>query len=238
MTLPNAESLHEAINKTKIMAPPSDCIGPIGDEQLEQGLRRVVDAEFYASTSRQASVYRGNPFLIEAAIAYGVKSAAADEEGQVGDDKEQLMRLIRIANRVPLLYQQSACAIFKSVLQTNWRNYGLSQSKGALPSGQVVLMVHIASVWVPFTSESKEAIAHYPEIIKEIKLAVQDCGRKLGIYLRRQRRIHQELQKRGYIETYLPFIGEAFQDILKLKKEQVSDVLVKLKDVLEKSRKI
>ena len=123
-------------------------------------------------------------------------------------------------------------------MQTNWRNYGLSQSKGALPSGPVVLMVHIASVWVPFTSESKEAIAHYPEIIKEIKLAVQDCGRKLGIYLRRQRRIHQELQKRGYIETYLPFIGEALKDILKLKKEQVSDVLVKLKDVLEKSRKI
>ena len=231
-------ALHAAINSTKIMAPPSDCIGPIGDEQLEQGLRRVVDAEFYAASSRQPAVYRGNPFLIEAAIAYGVKGAGGDDEEQGGDDRDQLMRLIRIANRVPLLYQQSACAMFKSVMQTNWRNYGLSQSKGAMPSGPVVLMVHIASVWVPFTSESKEAIAHYPEIIKEIKLAVQDCGRKLGIYLRRQKRIHQELQKRGYIETYLPFIGEALQDILKLKDAQVSDVLEKLKDVLEKSRKI
>jgi DNA topoisomerase-6 subunit B len=239
ITLQDAEALHAAINSTKIMAPPSDCIGPIGDEQLEQGLRRVVDAEFYAASSRQPAVYRGNPFLIEAAIAYGVKGANGDdEEDHGGDDREQLMRLIRIANRVPLLYQQSACATFKSVMQTNWRNYGLSQSKGALPSGPVVLMVHIASVWVPFTSESKEAIAHYPEIIKEIKLAVQDCGRKLGIHLRRQKRINQELQKRGYIETYLPFIGEALQDILKLKDAQVSDVLEKLKDVLEKSRKI
>jgi DNA topoisomerase-6 subunit B len=238
ITLQEAEAVHTAINSTKIMSPPSDCIGPIGDEQLEQGLRRVVEAEFYAASSRQPSVYRGNPFLIEAAIAYGVKGASDDDQEQGGDDKEQLMRLIRIANRVPLLYQQSACAIFKSIMQTNWRNYGLSQSKGALPSGPVVLMVHIASVWVPFTSESKEAIAHYPEIIKEIKLAVQDCGRKLGIYLRRQRRMHQEMQKRGYIETYLPFIGEALQEILKLKKEQVADVIVKLKDVLEKSRKI
>jgi len=90
------------------------------------------------------------------------------------------MRLTRIANRVPLLYQQSGCAIYKAVMDTNWRNYGLSQSRSALPSGQVMLMVHIASVWVPFTSESKEAIAHYPEIVKEIKLAVQECGRSTG----------------------------------------------------------
>jgi DNA topoisomerase-6 subunit B len=232
LSLQQAEALHNAVNQTKIMAPPSDCIGPIGADQLEKGLKRVVEAEFYAASSRSPSVYRGNPFLIEAAIAYGVKDAASEEDG----DKEPLMRLIRIANRVPLLYQQSACAVFKSVMQTNWRNYGLSQSKGALPAGPVVLMVHVASVWVPFTSESKEAIAHYQEIIKEIKLAIQDCGRKLGIYLRKQKRLHIEMQKRGYIETYLPHIGEALKDILTLKDSQVSDVVDKLKVVLEKSR--
>ena len=124
------------------------------------------------------------------------------------------------------------------MLETNWRNYGLSQSRGALPTGRVLLMVHIASVWVPFTSESKEAIAHYPEIIKEIKLAVQECGRKLGIYLRRQRKIKDELMKRSYIETYLPPIGEALKDILKLKDKQVDQLVTKLKDTLEKSRKI
>ena len=99
-------------------------------------------------------------------------------------------------------------------------------------------MVHIASVWVPFTSESKEAIAHYPEIIKEIKLAVQECGRKLGVYVRRQKRIQQEMAKRSYIETYLPAIGEALRDILALKDRQVSSVVNKLKDTLERSRKL
>jgi len=101
-----------------------------------------------------------------------------------------------------------------------------------------MLMVHIASVWVPFTSESKEAIAHYPEIIKEIKLAVQECGRKLGVYVRRQKRIKMELQKRSYIETYLPSIGEALRDILALKDKQVDRVVDRLKDTLEKSRKM
>jgi DNA topoisomerase-6 subunit B len=233
ISLKQAESLHAAINETKIMSPATDCIAPIGTEQLEKGLRTVLKADFYAACSRSPAVYRGNPFLIEAALAYGFKNS-----GNGNPDKEPLMRLTRIANRVPLLYQQSACAIYKSVLDINWRNYALSQSRGALPAGRVLLMVHIASVWVPFTSESKEAIAHYPEIIKEIHLAVQECGRKLGMYLRRKKRIQQELAKRTYIETYLPYIGEALQDILVLKRRQVDTVIVKLKRVLEKSRKI
>jgi len=239
ITLKQAEALHTAINQTKIMAPASDCIGPIGEDELLEGLKRVVDAQFYTSASRSPSVYRGNPFLVEAAIAYGKKAhskSAEDSNGSV--EKEPLLRLIRLANRVPLLYQQSAGAIYKSVLETNWRNYGLSQSKGALPAGQIVLMVHIASVWVPFTSESKEAIAHYPEIIREIKLAVQECGRKLGKYLRKQKRIQQELVKRSYIQIYLPYIGEALADILTLKDKQVQTVVGRLKTVLEKSRKM
>ena len=235
ITLEDAEALHKAVNVTKIMAPSSDCIGPIGEENLIGGLKRVVDARFYASCTRRPSVYRGNPFLIEAALAYGFK----DENKKDNDpDKEPLMRLSRTANRVPLLYQQSACAIHKSVLDTNWRNYGLTQSRGALPRGQLMLMVHIASVWVPFTSESKEAIAHYPEIVKEIKLAVQECGRKLGIHVRRQKKMKQEMMKRDYIKTYLPHIGEALRDILKLKDKQVKNVVEKLRETLEKSRKM
>jgi len=233
ITLKQAELLHRAINETKIMAPSTDCIGPIGIEALEEGLRRVVQADFYTACSRSPSVYRGNPFLVEAALAYGIKNANNGEP-----DKESLMRLIRIANRVPLLYQQSACAIYRATMDVNWRNYALSQSKGALPTGPVLLMVHFASVWVPFTSESKEAIAHYPEIIKEIQLAVQECGRKLGMYLRRKKRIAQEMAKRSYIETYLPYIGEALQDILSLRKSQVNTVISKLKRALESTRKI
>ena len=234
-TLQEIELLHKSINETKIMAPSTNCIGPIGEDRLEEGLRRVVDAEFYATCTRRPSVYRGNPFLIEAALAYGFKDPKAKKKDD--DDKQPLMQLKRIANRVPLLYQQSGGAIHKAVIETNWRNYGISQSRGSLPSGPMILMVHIASVWVPFTSESKEAIAHYPEIIKEIKLAVQECGRKLGQHVRRQKRIKQELSKRSYIQTYLPHIGEALRDILSLDENEVTEVVDKLRDVLERSRK-
>jgi len=237
MTLQQGEALHTGIKQTKIMAPSTDCISPIGDVQLEKSLRAAVEADFYAACSRKPAVYRGNPFLIEAALAYGTKGAGEDN-GNGESDKEPLMRLIRIANRVPLLYQQSGCAIYKAVMEVNWRNYALSQNRGALPSGPVTLMVHIASVWVPFTSESKEAIAHYPEIIREIELAIQECGRQIGMYLRKRKRIQMELAKRSYIETYLPYISEALRDILTLKKSQVDTLVVKLKKVLERTRKI
>ena len=136
------------------------------------------------------------------------------------------------------VFQQSACAITKSVIATNWRSYGLTQPRGALPIGPVVIMVHIASVWVPFTSESKEAIASYPEILKELRLGLQDCGRKLGTHIRKGRKLAGEFKKRNYIETYIPHIGQALKDILDLTDKQTTTTVNHLTTVLQKSRKL
>src|SRR3989344_2705454 len=158
-----AEKLLQGIQKTKIIAPPTDCLSPIGEEALEKGLRKEIKAEFYATASRPPSVYRGNPFIIEAGIAFG---------GEI--PKEEKTNILRFANRVPLLYQEGACSMTKSIMETNWKPYGLQQSGDSIPVGPVVIVVHMAAVWVPFTIESKEALAHYSEIIKEIKLELQE----------------------------------------------------------------
>jgi len=108
-----------------------------------------------------------------------------------------------------LLYQQSACATFKAVLSTTWKHYGISQSRGALPGGPMVIFVHMASVWVPFTSESKEAIADYDEIQKEITLALRECGRRLGLFLRRRERAASEFRRRNIFELYIEEVVDA-----------------------------
>ncbi|MFP4106266.1 MAG: DNA topoisomerase VI subunit B [Phycisphaerae bacterium] len=240
------KAIYKAIQTTKILAPATNCVVPIGEDQLQAGLEQVVDAGFYTSVTRKPSVYRGNPFIIEAAMAFG-KPEPKDEEGKKkpkrkkksdDDDNEPLARVLRFANRVPLQYQQGACAITRCVSDINWRSYGLSQSRGALPTGNLTVAVHIASVWVPFTSESKEAIASYPEILKDIRLALQECGRKLGRHIKRTNRIKQELKKRSYIQKYIPAIGEALRDILDLDEKQVDAACGELKDVLERSRKL
>lgn len=220
-----AEKLIEGIKKTKIRAPSVDCISPIGQELLEKGLKKEINAEFYTAITRPPEVYRGNPFIVEAGIAYGGEQ-----------NPEESMKLLRYANRVPLLYQQGACAVTRSVINTVWRNYGLSQSRGALPVGPVTVVIHIASVWVPFTSESKEAIAHYPEIIKEIKLALQECGRKLASYVGKKRRLQFEGKKRDYIKMFIPHVGEALQELLKLTDKDEKNIEELLEEILEKKR--
>jgi len=144
----------------------------------------------------------------------------------------------RYANRVPLQYQQGACAITKAVTGTDWKKYQLQQPRGALPVGPLLIMVHIASVWVPFTSESKEAIAHYPEIIKEIRLGLQDCGRKVAMYIRKRKREADEAKKRAYIEKYIPQVAVGLQQILGLSDVARDKVVTSLTDVLERSRRM
>jgi DNA topoisomerase-6 subunit B len=220
-----AERLFKAINSVKIMSPATNCLSPIREEQILAGLQKEIDADFYTAITRAPSVYRGNPFQVEVGLAYG---------GSL--QSEELVDLLRFANRVPLQYQQSGCAITKAVLGIDWRSYKLSQSKGALPTGPVVLFVHIASAWVPFTSESKEAVAAYPEIMRELRLALQECGRKLATHIRAHRRAVDEEKKKSYIEKYIPHIGIALREILGLTPKAEKDVVRTLKDVLERSR--
>ncbi len=198
----HVEKLFKAFEEVKLAPPPTDCLAPIGVQQLLKGITKGVKAEFYTAATREPSVYRGRPFQIEAAIAFG---------GELpGDDSA---RVIRFANRVPLLFQPSACSSFKAVTETGWRNYNLSQPRGSLPVGPLVIMIHMASVWVPFTSESKEAIADYDEIRKEMKLALMECGRKLGTYLRKRQAMARQAERRDVFERYIGEIAKAVNSI-------------------------
>lgn len=286
----DADKLYQAIQETRISAPSTDCIAPIGEELLLKGLHQVVPGEFYAAATRPPAVYRGNPFQIEVALAYGAglatRKVTADELNQLLDETDvrtckqflvntfdglgadgadrivksaglgtrqspsrlkkpervalheamqdisisesQSMNVLRYANRVPLQFKMGDCAITRTVTTTNWRSYGLTQSRGSLPSGPVTVMVHMASVWVPFTSESKEAIAAYPEIEKELRLALQAAGRKLGMYLRRRKNIRQEGERRSIFLRYLGEVAGAVSDINGVSRKQLYEDLLKV----------
>ena len=221
------ELMFQAIPKVKIMAPPVSCLSPIGEKLVQKAMQHRVAGDYFSAVTRAPAVYRGNPFQIEVALAYGTNLGA-----------EEPVDLYRLANRVPLQYQQSACAITKAVLSVDWKKYGLQQSRGALPVGPVVIFVHMVSVWVPFTSESKEAVASYPEIIKELRLALMEAGRRLGIFIRRRKREADEFKKRAYIEKYIPYIGEALQEILSFSNRKKDQTVANLKTILERSRKM
>ncbi|MGN6726102.1 MAG: DNA topoisomerase VI subunit B [Tepidisphaeraceae bacterium] len=209
------EKLFKEFQEARLPAPPTDCLAPIGVRQMLAGMLKGVKAEFYAASSREPDVYRGRPFQIEAAIAFGGELPTQDSA-----------RVIRFANRVPLLFQQSACSSFKAVAETGWRNYNLTQPRGGLPVGPLVIMIHMASVWVPFTSESKEAIADYDEIRKEMKLALMECGRKLGTYLRKRQKMQREAERRDVFERYIGEISKAINAINGTETQKLYDALL------------
>jgi DNA topoisomerase-6 subunit B len=175
-------------------APPS-----VPDAPAEEGVEKIKGHNYFIATvTRPPKVYRGNPFQVEVGLAYG---------GSWPPDKP--IELFRFANRVPLLFQRGACGITEAIVRTDWRNYLLSQPRGSLPVGPMALLVHMASVWVPFTSESKEAVAHYPDILKEVQLAAQECGRKLATFIRRKKAADYQAQRRSIFELYIEEVANA-----------------------------
>lgn len=291
-----ADALYQAIQNTKISAPSTDCISPIGESLILKGLHHQLPGEFYCAATRPPAVYRGNPFAIEVGLAYGGASPTQkitldtlaelleasdarslrqflittfDGIGAAGAEKiltqaklgtrqtpaklstqevaqlhdamknvnlteGQTMQVLRYANRVPLQFQPAACAITQSVIANNWRSYGLSQSRGQLPVGPITVMVHMASVWVPFTSESKEAIASYPEIMKELRLGLQAVGRKLAVYLNRRKRVKQEGERREIFLRYLGEVASAVGMINGLGDRGKKDLYTRLVEVAKK----
>jgi DNA topoisomerase-6 subunit B len=213
-----AKRLLEAFKTVKIIAPSTECLSPITEELIRKGLEKEYDVDFIATTTRDASVHTGNPFIVEAGIAYG---------GSL--PKEERIDILRFANRVPLLYQQGGCASTHAVEKINWRNYELLQPGGSgIPQGPIVVLTHVASTNVPFTSESKEAIADIPEIVDEIELAVRDVARGLKNYLAKQKILAKRKEKEEIIERVLPKLAEKVSQIKGAPQPDIQPIVAKI----------
>ena len=209
-------ALLKGMQDATIMSPSTNCLSPIGAETLKKSLDSEYDIEFSHAITRPPTVYKGTPFQIEVAIGYG---------GEL--NKEGSVIIGRFANRVPLLYQEGSCAITKAIKKVSWKPYGLNQaSGGGTPQGAAIILVHMASVWVPFTSEGKEAVAGYPDIDKEIRLALQECGRKLQHYVSKQRKAAMEKAREEIFKKYAGELAIAVSSLTKKPKEAIHKKLI------------
>ncbi len=209
LTHDHCKAMIKAIDTVKIMAPPTDCLSPIGDTLIKKGLMHVLEGmrpDYYAPpVTRAPKSVNGNPFIVEAGIVYGGDIPA---DGPVS--------ILRFANRVPLLFQPGACAITKGVSNIDWRRYGLEQRGGkGIPFGPAIILVHIASTKVPFTSEGKEAVADLPEIQSEIELALKLCARSLKSHLNKEERRKKTHAKFEIVQEILPEFAEKSAAFLK-----------------------
>jgi len=216
----------KAIGDVKIMAPQTDCLSPIGDTLIKKGLMHVLEGmrpEYYAQpVTRAPKSVNGNPFVVEAGIVYG---------GEIPSDSA--VSILRIANRVPLLYQQGACVTTKAIESMDWRRYGLEQRGGkGIPYGPAIILVHVASTKVPFTSEGKEAIANIGEIQNEINLALRLCARNLKSHLNKKERKNKTHAKFEIVQQILPEMAEKSAKMLNRPVPDLSRTITKIMNVV------
>ncbi len=215
-----ANSILKTLQSLDLMRPQTDCLSPIGGEELEKSLKKEYSPEFVKSVTRRPEVYRGMPFQIEVAVAYG---------GSIQSDRAILMRF---ANKIPLLFDSSSCALTQSFLGVDYARYGL-KVENKVPIGPLVFIIHIASVWVPYTNESKNSVASYPVITKEIKLALQELVRTLSVFLNRK---HKSSLFQERISLFDKYGIELAYSLSKLTDMDEKKIKAKIESLLDKKK--
>ncbi|MEM3839506.1 MAG: DNA topoisomerase VI subunit B, partial [Candidatus Micrarchaeaceae archaeon] len=215
LTWPDAEKLIKAIKQVKWIAPELDSLSTIGEKQIEVAVKNILNPQFSAVVERRPKVFRGGiPFVVEACIAYGGDAGKVTEEGHKGN-------ILRFANKVPLLFDGSGCAITTAVNSIDWKRYGISNFE----EEPVSIFVNVSSVYVPYSGVGKQAIAQEDEIIEEIKLAIQDCGRALQRHISGMRSRELKETRMNALMRYVDQMSADLGDITGQDKGQIKKLL-------------
>lgn len=213
-----AAHLLEGMQETNVMAPPSSCLSPIKEDLIVKGLQQVYDADFFSADTRDADSHSGEPFVAEAGIAYGGDLTSGDQA-----------EILRFANRVPLVYQRGACATTDVVKRIDWRNYDVDQTGGSgIPTDEIVILVHVASTNVPFTSESKDAIANVEALEDEIERAIRGAARELKSHLKKKKNLKKRRERQSIVARVLPQIAEKSASVIGEEPADINGSLAKI----------
>jgi DNA topoisomerase-6 subunit B len=177
--------------------PDATCLSPIGEELLEKGIRKelnLTENDFLKVVSRKPSTYLGFPFIVEAAVATGPSIRKQYKAGTT---------IIRFANRIPLLFDESSGVIWKVINKNiHWDTYNVSSDT------PMVVVLHVCSTKIPYKTVGKEYMANQPEVEKEITNVIRTAARSLRLFISRSIRIARERQRLDIFAKYLPKIAE------------------------------
>jgi DNA topoisomerase-6 subunit B len=214
--------LFTALQNTELKAPSTTSVLSIGEESLSKSIQRMGKVDFFSGVTRKPTICDFKPVQVEVAIA------RLEERASEG---ESAVQVLRFANRVPLQFDKSACAIVQAITSVNWRAYGLAQSKDSLPQGPYIFAVSVVSPFIKFKNASKETIDASDELVEEIRRALIQAGQKLSRYIKAEDKANELEEKIRYIEQFGPILVEGLARITGAKedaKKKARDGLMKL----------
>lgn len=186
----------QVIQKTEMQSPSTKSVLTVGEESLAKSILRLGDVDFFSVVARKPRIADFKPVVVEVALARFLNRGGGDEQ----------IQLLRFANRVPLQFDKSACAITRAVETVNWRAYGLQQSKDSLPLGPYVFAISVVSPFIKFKNASKETIDGSEELVEEIRRALMQAGQKLSRHIRREHKEADLERKIAHIEQFGPIL--------------------------------
>ncbi len=201
------ELLYKAFSSQDYLAPPTDTVVPVGEEVFEQTIRMAYEPDFVTAVTRKPTSGKGLSFAVEVCIAYGGKIPPATSATQV---------LWRFVNRVPKLRDNSDCATWKACASVNWRNYKVQTFDNGIPRGPLMVFIHVcgAYVHVMFKGQSKQALAEDEVLLREIKLALEDAGRRFRRFITRRETARRKAKRAGILAMYADQFAQSLVNIV------------------------
>ncbi len=210
LTWPEAEHIVKSFAQIKWIAPETDSLIMIGEQQIEMSLKNILQPEQMKVVCRKPKVFRGGiPFAVEAAIAYGGKSGSWVSTDEHGNPVETKGELLRFANRVPMLFDAGTCATTLAAKDVDWPRYNLKGWEN-LP---VSIFINFVSVYVPYSGAGKLSISGEEEIVEEIRAALMECGRDIAKYLNALDRAKEQEHRRSIFFRYIGEVAECINDL-------------------------
>jgi DNA topoisomerase-6 subunit B len=195
----------QAVQATELMAPSTKSVLTVGEESLSKSIMRLGEIDFFAVVTRKPCICDFKPVVVEVALArFKTRNTEADSPVQ----------LLRFANRVPLQFDKSGCAITWAIESVNWKAYGLSQPKDSLPIGPYIFAVSVVSPFIKFKNASKETIDASEELVAEIRLALIQAGQKLSRHIKKEFKEADLERKLAHIEQFGPILVESLARIV------------------------
>ena len=188
-----------AIQNTELMAPSTKSVLTVGEEALSKSILRLGKVDFFSVVTRKPQICDFKPVVVEVALARFID--------RVGD-MDTPVQLLRFANRVPLQFDKSGCAITGAIESVNWKSYGLQQPKDSLPIGPYIFAVSVVSPFIKFKNASKETIDASEELVDEIRKAAQQAGQKLSRHINKEFKEADLERKLAHIEQFGPILVE------------------------------
>lgn len=188
----------QAIQATQLMAPSTKSVLTVGEESLSKSIARLGQIDFFSVVTRKPTICDFKPVVVEVALARFVNR---------GEDGSPV-QLLRFANRVPLQFDKSGCAITWAIESVNWKSYGLAQPKESLPQGPYVFAVSVTSPFIKFKNASKETIDASDELVEEIRRALMQAGQKLSRHIKHEIKEADLERKLAHIEQFGPILVE------------------------------